>query len=67
MATATAVKPSDKKAKVYEGSKDPKRAAGLLRQDFAARHGAALGGAEGPRRQGAEIDRRARHLAFTSK
>ena len=27
MATATAVKPSDKKAKVYEGSKDPKRAA----------------------------------------
>ena len=27
MATATAVKLSDKKAKVYEGSKDPKRAA----------------------------------------
>ncbi len=27
MSTATAVKLSDKKAKVYEGSKDPKRAA----------------------------------------
>ena len=27
MATATAVKLSDKKAKVYEGSKDPRRAA----------------------------------------